>query len=237
MTALVAHLLAIYAIVGMPWFALVWYEKARKQIAAGDPDAKIQLYRKIVVEQVATTAAVLGLWLWGGITPASLGLAAPRYWAWNVVLLAILVTFLVWSSLKLRPKAEKVRERLKGHLGALIPGSRLERRWFGVVSIGAGISEELVFRGFLIYYLGLYLPQINTWEKVVLTALIFGVAHLYQGWQGIMGASILGLIAAGIYVISGSLLVPIVLHAVVDWRLLLALPPEPLPGGVVASKA
>jgi membrane protease YdiL (CAAX protease family) len=151
--------------------------------------------------------------------------------------LAVIVTLLVWSALRLRPKAEKVRERLKGHLGVLIPGSHLERCWFGVVSIGAGISEELVFRGFLIYYLGLYLPQINTWEKVVLTAVIFGVAHLYQGWQGIMGASILGLIAAGIYVISGSLLVPMVLHAVIDWRLLLMLPPDPLQGEMVATKA
>lgn len=237
MTALIAHLLAIYAIVGMPWFGRVWYEKAKRRIAAGDPDAKLRLYREIVVEQGATTAAVLGLWLWGGITPASLGLAAPRYWAWNVILLAILVTFLVWSSLKLRPKAEKVRERLKGHLGALVPSSNRERRWFGAVSIGAGISEELVFRGFLIYYLGLYLPQINTWEKVVLTALIFGVAHLYQGWQGIMGASILGLIAAGIYVTSGSLLVPMILHAVIDWRLLLMLPPDRLQGEMVATRA
>jgi hypothetical protein len=222
-----AHLLVVYAVLGMPLFARVWYEKAKRQIAAGDPDAKLHLYHKIVVEQVATTAVVLGLSLWGWISAASLGLNAPRSWEWNIVLLAILIPSLLWSAFKLRPKAEKVRKQLDGVLGALIPGSPRERCWWGTVSIGAGISEELVFRGFLFYYLGLYLPQINTWETIGLTSLIFGVAHFYQGKQGVIGATILGLIAAAIYVMSGSLLVPIVLHAVIDWRLLLMLPPEP----------
>lgn len=237
MNTVMAHLLAAYAVIGMGWFAWVWYEKAKRQIASRDPEAKLRLYQKIVVEEVALTALVLGLWLWGGIAPASLGLTAPRSWAWNTALLGALVTFLLWSSLKLRSKAEKVRERLKDHLGGLIPDSQPERRWFGAVSIGAGISEELVFRRFLIYYLGLYLPQINTLERVLLTSVIFGVAHFYQGWRGILGASALGLILAGIYVMSGSLLVPIVLHAVIDWRLLLILPPDPLQGEPVASEA
>lgn len=237
MTLALTHLLAAYAIFGMAWLARVWYEKAKRQIAVGDPNARLRLYQKIVAEQIATTAVALGLWFPGGIPAITLGLVPPRSLPWNMALLVVLVTLLVWSALKLRPRAEKVRERLKGHLGALIPDSPAERRWWGAVSIGAGISEELVFRGFLFYYLGLYLPQIHTWEKVVLTSLIFGVAHLYQGKQGIMGASILGLMAACIYVMSGSLLVPIVLHAVVDWRLLLILPPEPLPGEMMATKA
>jgi len=239
MTAATAHLLVIYAILGMPLFARVWHEKAKRQIAAGDPQAKVRLYQKIVVEQVATTAVVLGLWLRGWISAASLGLNAPRSWEWNIVLLAILIPSLLWSAFKLRPKAEKVRKQLDGVLGALIPGSTRERCWWGTVSIGAGISEELVFRGFLFYYLALYLPQINSLEKIVLTSLIFGVAHLYQGKKGIVGASVLGLIGATIYVISGSLLVPIVLHAVIDWRLLLMLPPEPEAeaSAMVATKA
>lgn len=226
MIALFAHLLAVYSIVGMACFARIWYEKAKRCIASGDPNARLHLYRKIVVEQIATTAVVLGLCLSGGISAVSLGLTAPRSWAWNTALLLIFVTLLVWSSLKLRPKAQKVRERLQGHLGALVPGSHRERQWFGAVSIGAGVSEELLFRGFLIYYLGLYLPQMNTPEKVVLTSVIFGVAHFYQGRQGVIGATILGLIAAALYVTSGSLLLPTVLHAVVDWRLLLILPPD-----------
>lgn len=239
MTAIAAHLLVIYAILGMPLFAWAWYEKAKRQIAAGNPEAKLRLYHEIVVEQVATTAGVLGLWLWGGIAGVSLGLTVPRYWPWNLVLLAVLVTLLVRSALKLRPKAEKLREQIKNRVGALVPDTHRERQWFGAVSIGAGISEELVFRGFLFYYLGLYLPQINAWEKVVLTSLIFGVAHFYQGKQGIIGATVLGLIAATIYVLSGSLLLPIVLHAVIDWRLLLMLPPEPEAeaGAMVASGA
>jgi uncharacterized protein len=236
MTIFTAHLLAAYAILGMPGFAWVWYQKAKRQIAAADPEAKLRLYHKLVFEQTTTAAVVLGLWIWGGISASALGLVAPHALPWNMALLAVLFTYLVWSAFRLRPKIEKIRQRLEIQLGALIPGSNLERRWFGAVSIGAGVSEELVFRGFLFYYLGLYLPHSNALEKVILTSLIFGVAHFYQGLQGIIGATLLGLIAAGIYVMSGSLLLPVVLHAVVDWRLLLAIPPEAPPAALMASK-
>jgi len=102
------------------------------------------------------------------------------------------------------------------------------------VSIGAGISEELAFRGFLFYYLSVYVPQVNSLEKVLLTSLIFGVAHLYQGWQGVAKTGLIGLILAGFYVLTGSLLLPMVVHAVNDMQVPLIFWPQKMP--VVASE-
>jgi len=134
---------------------------------------------------------------------------------------------LVWSSLKLRPKAEKLRAKLDDKVGALLPDLLQERRWFAAVSVGAGISEELVFRGFLIYYFGAYIPQFNVLEKVLLTSLVFGLAHLYQGRTAIVSTGLMGLALAGLYLMTGSLLLPVLVHAAVDARVLLIFPPPP----------
>lgn len=229
MTPVLAHLLAAYAVLAAPWLGWMWYQRARKRLARGAPDAKRRLYRSLVIEQIATVAVFLVLWgvLWSGgrVSPASLGLTPPRSWAVTAAALFILVGVLAWSGLRLRPKADKLRKRLQDGIGLLIPDSRSERLWWGAVSVGAGVSEELLFRGFLLYYFTVYLPSMNTLEKVFLTSLVFGLGHAYQGWRGILGTGIAGLIFAGLYLLTGSLLLPVVIHAATDYRVLLIFPP------------
>ena len=229
MIVFLAHLLAAYVVLAAPWMGCLWYQKARKRIANGIPDARVRLYRSIVGEQIITAGVVLALWRTGRAPAAGLGLIAPRSWALSIAACLAIVGALAWSSLRLRPKAEKIRKRLQDGVGALLPNSRQERSWWGAVSVGAGVSEELVFRGFLLYYVSTYLPQLNTAEGVVLTSLVFGLAHIYQGWQGAVSAGVLGVVFAGFYLMTGSLLLPIVIHAAVDSRMLLMLPAEASP--------
>lgn len=113
-------------------------------------------------------------------------------------------------------------------VGAMLPLSRTERSWFAGVSVGAGISEELVFRGFLLYYIAGNLPGIGIAWRIALAAIIFGLCHFYQGWQGMLGTAILGAVLGGLYVATGSLLLPIILHALIDLRILLIFTPKRL---------
>jgi membrane protease YdiL (CAAX protease family) len=223
---IVMHLLAAYAIVGGPILGHFWYQRVRRQIAAGIPDAKVRLYRELVIEQTITAAAVLAVWRMGAIPAASLGLVAPRSWALSIGVFVAVVGVLVWSSLRLRPKADKLRKKVQDSVGALIADSHQERTWWAAVSVGAGISEELVFRGFLLYYLSLYLPHLNTAERVLLVSFSFGLAHIYQGKSGAIGTGIVGLVLAGLYLLTGSLLLPVVIHALMDARALLIFPPN-----------
>ncbi|MGO8797220.1 MAG: CPBP family intramembrane glutamic endopeptidase [Candidatus Sulfotelmatobacter sp.] len=227
MSVVLSHLLAAYAVVLAPWLSCVFYQRARKRIAAGVPNAKLKLFRSIVAEQVVTTALPLAIWREGRISAAALGLIAPRSLVLTTAVLAVILGLLVWSSLKLRPKAEKVRAKLDDKIGALLPDSLPERRWFAAVSVGAGISEELVFRGFLIYYFGVYIPQLNPLEKVLLASLFFGLGHLYQGRTAIVSTGLMGLALAGLYLMTGSLLLPVLVHAALDARALLIFPPPP----------
>ena len=229
MAGILGHLLAVYAILAQPWLGRIWYERARKKIASGDPNAKVGFYRSLVAEQIGATSLVIVIWRLGDISAGALGLVAPRHWGWTLAATVILVSALLRSALKLRSKGEKIRKKLDDMAGALMPDTHRERIWFGGVSVGAGISEELVFRGFLFYYFALYVPQMNTLEKVLVVSLFFGLAHLYQGWQGALGTGIVGLVMGGLYVATGSLLMPMVVHAAIDWRVLLMLPPQPPP--------
>jgi membrane protease YdiL (CAAX protease family) len=221
MTTVLIHLLAAYVILLAPWWGRILYEKTQKRMQAGDALAKIRMYRFIVIEQAVSTLLVLCLWRFGGISAASLGLAAPRSW-WLSAGLAIAVGGLfLWSGIRLRPKAQRMREKLKGRAEAILPTTFDEQRWFAAISVGAGISEELIFRGFLFYYFTLWFPHINHIENALLTSLIFGMGHLYQGWKGVVSTGIVGLMMAGLYVLTGNLLVPVVAHATADLRVLL----------------
>ncbi len=237
MAHLIAHLLAAYAIVVAPSLSCFTYQKAKKHFQAGDPMAKVRLYREWIAEQAVTTALVLGLWRFGGISGTSLGITTPFSWLWSAAALVVVTVLLVWTAVRLRPKASKIRKRFQDSLGMLFPDSPQDRNWFGALSIGAGISEELVFRGFLMYYLSAYIPHINTAEKVLLTSLVFGLAHIYQGWRRSIPTGIVGIVLALLYVFSGSLLLPIVVHALADWRMLLILPSNATPAEPVESAA
>jgi membrane protease YdiL (CAAX protease family) len=50
----------------------------------------------------------------------------------------------------------------------------------------------------------------------IASAIVFGLAHAYQGAAGIVKTTVVGLVMAGLYAYSGSLWPGIVLHAALD---------------------
>lgn len=96
----------------------------------------------------------------------------------------------------------------------LLPQSVRERLSFIVLSITAGICEELVFRGFLIA--ALTVPLGSTALAVALSCALFGALHAYQGAPGALRASVLGLGLAIPFVVTGSLLPSVVAHTAID---------------------
>ncbi|HEY1749657.1 MAG TPA: type II CAAX endopeptidase family protein [Caulobacteraceae bacterium] len=101
-----------------------------------------------------------------------------------------------------------------GDIGALMPRNGAEAGWTFLLSINAGISEELFFR------LALPLLLVLTFGKplvaYVVASAVFGLAHVYQGWIGVVVTAVVGAVLAALYLWTGALVVPIVLHALVD---------------------
>jgi len=109
-----------------------------------------------------------------------------------------------------------------GDIRSLLPRTRAELKYGVGLGLSAGIFEELLFRlglpALLFGILGLG-PL-----SFVIAALLFGLLHLYQGPLGILFSALLGLVFAALYVLTGSIAAPIVLHALVDLRTLVLIP-------------
>lgn len=117
------------------------------------------------------------------------------------------------------PKFLDAHLRQLGPLAFFLPQSAPERAWFAAVSVSAGICEELVFRGFLIQYFAHPPLHFPAWLAVVAAAVVFGVDHGYQGVGGILTTTVLGLIFALLFILTGHLWVVMVLHATIDLRI------------------
>jgi len=109
-----------------------------------------------------------------------------------------------------------------GDIRALLPRNRGELPYGAALGLTAGVVEELLFR--------LALPALlfgvlgSGPLAFLLAALLFGALHMYQGPLGILFAFVLGLLFTLLYLVSGSILAPIALHALVDLRSLVLIP-------------
>ena len=73
----------------------------------------------------------------------------------------------------------------------------------------------MIFRGYLIAYLMAVLGA-PFWVAAVLSSVVFGFAHAYQGPIGIPRTAAVGGVLALLYGLTGSLWAPMVVHAVMD---------------------
>ncbi len=91
--------------------------------------------------------------------------------------------------------------------------------WIVAVAwLGAGLGEELLFRGFLFDRL-LRLPGVAGTMPVALIvqAVVFGLAHIYQGWGGVLMTGAVGLLLGWVRLRAGGAIWAAVLaHAAVD---------------------
>jgi len=96
----------------------------------------------------------------------------------------------------------------------VLPQSPVERIAWVIIAVGAGISEEICFRGFVITRLNRITGSI--WPGVFLGSLSFGISHGYQGGGGVAIISVYGLLFALLFVARGSLVPCIIAHTLQD---------------------
>jgi membrane protease YdiL (CAAX protease family) len=96
----------------------------------------------------------------------------------------------------------------------LLPKTSTERAVWIVVSITAGICEEVLYRGWLLSLFAATLGSV--WLGLLISSIIFGFAHAYQGRPAILGTGAIGAIFGFLFILSGSLIPGQVLHAAMD---------------------
>jgi membrane protease YdiL (CAAX protease family) len=82
------------------------------------------------------------------------------------------------------------------------------------LALTAGCCEEFLYRGFAMAAFGR--AGFPIWASVVVSSILFGAAHLYQGRGGLIGTGILGLLFGSFRALTGSFVPIAVWHAAID---------------------
>ena len=201
----------------LPLFAMWKMRQLQDSLQAGQPRARLDSYRVTMIIQWGLVVVALVLWRVTGREWSDLGLrleGGMGAWIGSGLGLAVLVA-LAWQTRSVLRSAEKRREvqAACADLTDMLPQDVEESRAFTALSVTAGICEELLYRGFV---LAVLTPMLGAWWAVAASSVAFGVAHAYQGPSGIAKTGAIGFAMAGLYLLTGSLWVPMIVHMAVD---------------------
>lgn len=176
------------------------------------------LYANVVVTQGLVLLLLLGLLWWTEIPHTAIGVTIESgSWGFQVVsgVLAGLILYVAnQGSVAVLDRYEiEYSHALRRGLAPDSVGG-----WvllFGVVLPVIAMSEELLFRAAAIGVISAGFP-ISPWVLVALSAVVFAIGHGAQGTGGIIVTGALGLVLGGLFVYTGSLILVIVAHYVVN---------------------
>lgn len=230
--ALAALIVGVYLVFGEPFVGWILHRRFEAAVHLV-PTARRWLYRRLLVLEWGLVSLVLGIVM---VAPeigwSELGLRWPDQmgaFSAAAVVIVLAVSYLSVRTLRTGALREvRADSPTLRSVGALLPRTDVERQLFGAVALTAGIAEEIVYRGFGIALLAALGPALPWWALIGLAGAGFGLAHAYQGVAGALSTAVLGAVLAAVYLDTGSLLLPIVLHALIDLRFL-AVPTAALP--------
>ena len=214
---LLDHLLAIFLVVVGPLRSGVAFRRLGSAAPDELPRARASAYRSAALGQWLRVVAV-GLVWWMTRRPlADLGLV-PKFGAGFI---GVIVGFAVIVALMLRQRGAALadpqgRAAIRAQLAStapLLPHTRAEFGGFAWVAVTAGLCEELLYRGYLIWYFSHALPW---WAAAIVASVVFGFGHLYQGTRGVIVTGLLGAFLAAVYFVTGSLYPAMLIHGLMD---------------------
>ena len=212
------HIFVLLLVVAQPIYGAVSYRRYLQRIESGQPAHRSKLYRQTLILEWLALSVLAAAWYFLGRPVSNLGFVAPggaRFYA-GIVLLAPLCGFMAyqWRLATTMTADQKTRQiEALGDLVHMLPSNQREYRQFFGLSITAGIVEETIYRGFVIWYTSQFVPL---WGAVVASSVIFGLGHSYQGVGGMTRTGLVGLASGALYVFTGSIWLPIVGHALMD---------------------
>lgn len=215
---LVDHLFVIALATLLPWYSWRYQRALAARIRQGEQPDRRRLYLQTSLEHWCALFALALLWFLEERSLTALGLVTPGgggFWSGAAFATAfVLYLVLAWRKVRQMTAAEKNTQVAgMGEFAALLPHNKRELKAFAVLSVTAGIVEEIVYRGYLFWF---FLPLLPPWAVVIVTSLFFGLGHIYQGGGNALRITGIGIAIGALYLVTGSIWVPIALHILGD---------------------
>jgi membrane protease YdiL (CAAX protease family) len=198
-------------------YSVFW--PAHRRLSQTDPAwSRTWLCAWTIGNQWTLVAFGAAIWMASGRSLASLGFTAPDGWRlWAAIALLLLVAAYQGCAIRILVHSAEQRARLRRQVSSLtvvLPHTRTELHWFGGASLTAGFCEEFLYRG---YFIVAFAPWFGWWGAATLSLPFFAVAHLYQGWNGVLQSGVVGALFTLVVAVSESLWPAIALHALIDF--------------------
>lgn len=151
---------------------------------------------------------------------SELGLTQPTNlsgWWWIPVIFALIYLVDVAITLSTKKRIATSIEDWKKRT-PFLPARTKELPEYFLMCFSAGVFEEIAYRGFLVTYCW-YLFGESNYQQLLATivpAFAFAVAHFYQGTKAVIKIFVLALFFGYMFLSSGSLLIVMILHFLVD---------------------
>jgi membrane protease YdiL (CAAX protease family) len=165
-------------------------------------------------------AAVMLVWLLFQRPLNEIGLAQPtamRSWWWMVIIFVLIYVSDSLITLSSKKKVDESIDNWKKRT-PFLPTKKSELPEYFLLCFSAGVFEEIVYRGYLVTY-SWYLFSGFQYQQLLsalLPAFFFSLAHFYQGTKAVIKIFVLAVFFGYLFIYSGSLLVVMLLHFLVD---------------------
>jgi len=215
-----------------PIWGYISYQRFKQDIhkTPENKTRRIAYYKETMLALWIPTLIIVIVTMVSPITFSSLGFSWPSlntsiFGKWiSYILLALFVGYLfaiVYHFVAMKT-SQAFRDKVANELEnmpyqELLPESNQEKKLWGYVSLTAGVTEEIIYRGFLLLVLTTLVPDASEWLYIVIAGIVFGLAHTYQGLSGFIRTTLIGICFSMLYLILGSLFPLMIFHFLIDF--------------------
>jgi len=215
----VDHVIAFVFCIALPLYAARQRTQGNSLLNFSS-DQKKRIYISGSFSLFIMGVIVVSVWLIFNRPLPELGLTQPgnfQTWWWLAIIFILVYLLDTVVTLSSKKGIDETVENWKKRT-PFLPTKKSELPEYFLLCFSAGIFEEIVYRGYLINYCW-YLFEGSNYQQmiaVLLPALAFSLAHFYQGAKAVLKIFFLAVFFGYLFIYSGSLLIVMILHFLVD---------------------
>lgn len=216
---LLPHALAVFIAAGVPILNVYGLRRLKKQATS---TSKIMTYLQTIIVLWVMTGLI-----WYVSTADRLIYFQHQYTLSGIVMALFIICSIYLIIVTITPlilmRHPAHRQQMQQSFQArafIMPLTTKERAWFAIVAVSVGICEEIIFRSFLTQYFMHHPFELSVIISTSIAMLIFAYGHFHQGLNGVINAAVFAFVMSILFMITGSLLLPIFIHIIYDLRIL-----------------